>query len=414
MARPLHVLPPVVGSGPDVHWRAAPREPLLLIRSPTRTRARSTIALCLAAALLVPAGGVLGHGAARTAQAKDPVRRRGTAEPSEQQRQRRLRIRRGCDFLEGKQRDDGAFGDNRAVVALTALSVLALMAEGSTDGRGRHGKAVEDGLDFLIRLIERRTPGVRYHPGYFWHPHDSSSRMHGQGFATLALASALGTSTGKRAAQIRRVLMKAVACIETSQTGTGGFGYQPTRSAEHEGSVTVAVAQGLRAARDAGVLVDHNVVKRGLNYLKQSQKRDGSFQYSLHQDQSSYALTAAALSSFFLYGQYRDDRDHTFKRGIKYMRDQLRGRVDVSWYYYGHFYAAWACWQWDGHTWTPSSKHLWGWWHSRVYPDLFDRQRGDGSFEPVDGRYDYGPVLSTAFAVLTLAIPDELLPIFQR
>ena len=49
-----------------------------------------------------------------------------------------------------------------------------------------------------------------------------------------------------------------------------------------------------------------------------------------------------------------------------------------------------------------------------MYPHLIPRQRHDGSFEADSTRYDYGPVLSTAFAVLTLAIPDETLPIFQR
>ena len=40
--------------------------------------------------------------------------------------------------------------------------------------------------------------------------------------------------------------------------------------------------------------------------------------------------------------------------------------------------------------------------------------RSSGAFETDSGRYDYGPVLSTAFAVLTLAIPDETIPVFQR
>lgn len=411
-----HLLSPATPS-----LRRGPTRNLVLdVHPPTRVHAWLA---CLVAAGLITAGG-----AGRSAQAKDPaVRERGTPEPEDKRIERRSCIRRGCDFLcgipgtrpetkdyAGVQRTDGGFGDNRAVVALTALAVLALMSEGSMDGRGRHGQAIERGLNFLLGLIETPKPPGRYHEGYFWFPQDSSSRMHGQGFATLALASALGTSTGPRAQRIRLALMKAVACIELAQSTTGGFGYRPEPDTDHEGSVTVAVAQGLRAARDAGVLVDHNVIRHGLHYLKQSQKTDGSFQYSLHQDQSTYALTAAALSAFFLYGSYQDDAERTLERGIRYLRLKLETRVDVSWYYYGHFYAAWACWQWDGHTWAAKGDNLWGWWQNRVYESLKDRQRDDGSFEPDSGRYDYGPVLSTAFAVLTLAIPDEVLPIFQR
>ncbi len=393
---------------------------------PSPSRPRRLLTLVLAGTLLLPAALLSGSS---VVLAKDDSALTGrTLEPRKQRDRRRKAIRRGCDFLcgkpgsqpgsakyQGKQRADGGFGDNRAVVALTSLAVLALMADGSTDGRGRHGKAVKLGISFLLKLVEKPKPGKRYPEGYFWFPQDGTSRMHGQGFATLALATALGTSKGDRAARIRKALVKAVACIEGAQTTQGGFGYQPEPSTDHEGSVTVAVAQGLRAARDAGIVVDGDVIKKGLHYLKKSQKSDGSFQYSLHQDQSSYALTAAALSSFFLYGKYKDDGKLTITRAIEYMRGKLSRHTDVAWYYYGHFYAAWAAWQWDGHTWAPKGKNLWGWWHRKVYPDLLDRQRTtDGSFEPDSGRYDYGPVLSTAFAILTLAIPDEVIPIFQR
>lgn len=361
-------------------------------------------------------------------------RERGTPEPRQHRLERRKAIAKGCDFLcgrpgsvpsmkdyRGKQRIDGGFGDDRAVVALTSLAALALMADGSTDGRGRHGMAVHRALDFLLRLIKTKKPGARadgtggrYPEGYFWHPKDTTSRMHGQGFATLALATALGTSKGARAREIRKALVKAVSCVEGAQTRHGGFGYQPVPSTDHEGSVTVAIAQGLRGARDAGITISNTLVAQGLGYLKRSQKKDGSFKYSLHQDQSSYALTAAALASFFLYGKYDDDDNLTITRAIRYMKGRIARDPEISWYYYGHFYAAWACWQWDGNTWKDNGTNLWGWWHKRVYPHLISRQTNSGSFEPDSGRYDYGPVLSTSFAILTLAIPDESIPVFQR
>lgn len=394
------------------------------VRACPRRDARPWRAFLLVALALATAGAPLGRGRAALAR-EGEWRERGTPESETSRRIRRQAIRQGCAFLAGRpgslpgtpdyagrQRSDGGWGEDKAVVALTALSVLALMSDGSTDGRGPHGQAVKRGIDFLLRLIEERPLSSRYHDGYFWFPQDSSSRMHGQGYATLALATALGTSRGERAQRIRRVLEKAVRCIEQAQAQTGGFGYEPRPDEGHEGSVTVAVAQGLRAARDAGIAVRNEVIRRGLRYLKDSQKRDGSFQYSLTQEQSSYALTAAALSSFFLYGSYRDDPERTLERGIVYLRANLREHD--QWYYYGHFHAAWACWQWDGHTWADREENLWGWWHSQVFPDMLQRQRADGSFEEERGRHDFGPVLSTAFAVCTLAIPDEQVPIFQR
>ncbi|MHC5011665.1 MAG: prenyltransferase/squalene oxidase repeat-containing protein [Planctomycetota bacterium] len=278
------------------------------------------------------------------------------------------------------------------------------------------------GLNFLLKLVKPQLSvdpdRLQWPVGYFYFPHDNNSKMHGQGYATLALATALGTSTGERHRDLRAVVDKAVACIEQSQTETGGFGYEPVANADHEGSVTVTVAQGLRAARDAGVLVNENVVRKGLHYLKRSQNvSDGSFRYSVYLERSSYALTAAALSSFLLYGRYQDDTDRTIERGMEYMMGRVEHVLRTGeWYYYGNFYAAWTCWQMDGDEWDPASGGYWARWHRRVYPHLIAGQReGDGSWEEdYDRRFDFGPLLPTAFAVLTLAIPDEVLPIFQR
>ncbi len=377
-----------------------------------RPTVRRIAVLLVMSTLVVCLGGKIDL---RDAQARDEVRR-GVPENPMQRRNRRRAIKRGCDFLASKQRTDGGWGENRVVVALTSLTVLALMSNGSTDGRGPHGKQVRKGIDFLLRIVEgKEKRKKRWHEGYFDYPQDNTSRMHGQGYATLALATALGTSSSERYNRIKSVLKKAVACIEYAQTTTGGFGYKPMPSADHEGSVTVAVAQGLRAARDAGILINSQVVRKGLHYLKRSQKRDGSFKYSTHQDQSTYALTAAALSSFYLYGEYSEKE--VIAKGISYMKTRLRSRgPDLNWYYYGHFYAAWTAWQHDGHTWEKrGTENFWAFWQDVVYTDLLEqKQREDGSFYQDNGRYNFGPVLSTAFAVLTLAIPDEVVPIFQR
>ena len=64
--------------------------------------------------------------------------------------------------------------------------------------------------------------------------------------------------------------MAAVARIEGSQGDEGGWNYEPYRSLQHEGSVTVALVQALRAAKDAGVRVDPDVVARAVQYVEPS------------------------------------------------------------------------------------------------------------------------------------------------
>jgi hypothetical protein len=382
---------------------------------PPEARRRRGAVLALSLVFLCAGGG-------REARAEDRPEA-GTARDGALERARRSAIRNGCRYIKENQRSDGGWGENKAVVAITSLCLLALMADGSTDGRGPYGAEVTKGLDFLLRLVDPNVDPDRipYPVGYFHHPQDNNSRMHGQGYATLAVATALGTSSGERYRDLRAVLAKAVECIEGAQTGTGGFGYEPRGSADHEGSVTVTVAQGLRAARDAGLLVDYDVVKRGLRYLKRSQndapgsEEDGSFRYSIYVPRSSYALTAAAVSSFFLYGEYADDPDRTIQRGLDYMMRSL-DLVTQSreWWYYGNFYAAWTTWQKDGDR-PDLPGGYWARWHRHVYPILIrDQRAGDGGWaDPID-RFNFGDLLATAFAVLTLAIPDETLPVFQR
>lgn len=354
---------------------------------------------------------------------------------------RRKAIEAGCDWIATRQNQDGSFGDNKACVAFTALSTLALMSAGSGVARGPHGESVRKGIDFLVKLVEKppRTDAV-LPKGYFHTPQDNNSKMHGQGYATLALASALSSADTEFGRRIRDVLRLAVACAEDSQTGTGGWGYDPSSGVEHEGSVTVTVAQGLRAARDAGIRVNVEVVRKGLRYLAMSQKRlgkgndeDGSFKYSLAQERSTYALTAAAVSSFYLFGEYGGDEESTkrIEDAIAYLRRKLRAQMkSQEWFFYGHFYAAWAAWQHDGQKPLPEEGQRWGgepldsdiertaqfWgpWHAKVYPFLLRMQRADGHWMDEYDKFAFGDLLPTAFAVLTLAIPDEALPIFQR
>lgn len=369
------------------------------------------------AAPTLPAGVVPGgRGPGGVAEARDTSPRAISREPLESRLRRRRAIARGCAYIARNQEDlGGTFGDVNGVVAITSLCVLALMANGSSDHRGPYRDQVRKGIDFLLARAEA-PKSERDPPGYIVDGQDQTSRMHGHGFATLALACALGTSEKDRSVRIRKALVGAIDCIVRAQATTGGFGYEPRPDNDHEGSVTVCVAQGLRAARDTGLHVDARVIRNGLRYLEKSQNEEGGFNYSLTRQNSTYALTAAALSSFFLYGRYEDGTDARISRGLKYMRKAIdRGQGDQPWYYYGHFYAAWALYQWDGGTWEVRPGNEWATWQEEIYPHMMARQlEADGSFEPESGRHDYGPLLSTAFAVLTLSIPDEGLPIFQR
>lgn len=294
-----------------------------------------------------------------------------------------------------------------APVAVTALGALAWMAGGSAPDRGPNGRACSAAIDWLVERTDRDARSERV--GYVSRTGDALSRMHGHGFATLALAQACVLSPRTpRGARIREALILAVKCIETSQGVEGGWDYEPRKGLAHENSITITAVQALRAAKEAGVEVDRAVIKRAVDYVSRTQKPDGSFRYALGDPTSSVALTAAAISTFQMTGTYegkpiRDGYDFIARRfALRESAEGADGDLVVC-PYYERFYVAQAMWQ-----------HLEGstygaWWHGEA-PRVLGTQRADGSWS--DPRF--GDAYATAMNCLVLAVPEGLLPIFQR
>jgi hypothetical protein len=281
---------------------------------------------------------------------------------------------------------------------VTAISALSFMAAGHLPDRGRYGTAVRRAVGWLVDHCNDE--------GFFTTDADSISRMHGQGYALLALTQAYGMDT-EDSDQRRRMhdaIERAVKLIERAQGETGGWFYEPRRMAVHEGSITVCLLQALRAAHDIGFAVDSGVIEHARRYMAKSQdERTGKFRYAINDPKTSWALTAAALSTLNAMGNYGGtelqlgfdalQRSDPFTAGVGYEAFQD----------YGSLYAAQAYWQF--HDQRPFER----WWPAFVAA-CADRQRPDGEF--FNG--DYGNVYATAVVSLTLQVPFGYLPIFQR
>jgi hypothetical protein len=230
--------------------------------------------------------------------------------------------------------------------------------------------------------------------------------MHGQGYALLALTQAYGMvgADEVRRERLRSAIERGVALIEACQGETGGWYYDPRRVAPHEGSITVCMIQALRAARDAGFAVDTAVIDRAMEYMRQSQHPEtGRFRYAINDPKTSWALTAAALSTLNALGDYGSD---VLMRGFEALErsDPIGGQGRYEAFQdYGALYAAQAYWQ------HPDRRAFDRWWPQFV-SQCAERQRPDGDF--YDG--DYGNVYATAIVTLTLQVPLGYLPIFQR
>lgn len=345
----------------------------------------------------------------------------------------RLRaIRRGLDWLATRQESsdgsvlvDDAEAAQRAPVAVTAFAALAWMAGGSGPTRGPHQDNVRRAIEYLLACVHSSTDK---HPGYIEDRGERTSRTHGHGLATLALAQAYTVSPrsplGKR---IGKALEAAVQRIEISQGAEGGWEYEPYRTLGHEGSVTVCLVQALRAAKNAGVRVDSEVIKRAVAYVERLQVMEisgqgspggrlGGFRYKLGDAQVSVALTAAALSTLHASGVYDGPR---VAEGYDYVWRELLLRQDdptehsAAFPYYERFYLSQALWQ---HRETEHFRR----WAEPLMDEIVGAQDESGRWR--DERFiqgsrivnRYGAAYATACNVLFLALPDDTLPIFHR
>ena len=241
--------------------------------------------------------------------------------------------------------------------------------------------------------------------GYISVGGDEKSETHGHGYATLALAEAYGMSP-KRSARLERALVAAVRLIERIQGTEGGWYYQPRVMALHEGSITVCLVQALRAARNSGIQVDGGVIRRAEDYLLRLQNPDGLFRYDLSEtSKSSVALTAAGIATLNMAGHYDTG---VIQNGVDAiwagLTPDAQGKIENSAFpFYRRLYIAQAFWQLSDET------HFERWFETER-EKIVRRQRRDGSWN--DPRW--GECYATAVNCLVLAIPEGLLPIFQR
>ncbi len=326
----------------------------------------------------------------------------------------RAAIERGLAFLASQQakETDGSIpslGSSPARLAVTALGALAYMSAGNAAERGPYGTQVAQAVDHLLSRADLdSTSRTR---GYITDA-SPNSKLHGHGFASLALSEAYSMSPkSARGARIAQVLELSLTLMETSQGVEGAWIYDPVRSIEHEGSVTIALVQAMRSAKNAGLRVNPEVITRAIDYVRRSQREDGAFRYAIGNDQVSVALTAAAISTLNATGKYHGPE---IQQGFDHIQRELalremplagsgKSAQAPAWPYYERLYLAQAYWQ------NPNRRIFDDWFESER-KELLRTQNEDGSWD----NQRFGPTYATAINVLVLAIPDQLLPIFQR
>jgi hypothetical protein len=317
---------------------------------------------------------------------------------------------KGLDWLTKNQAADGSWPSTHSI-AVTSFACLAYLSAADEPFRDERGKALVKGLQFLMG---QQKDGVFPQQGHTW--------IHGQGFATLALAEAYGrtlfckTQPDMDVKAVRAAVAKAVAAIAKNQSTSGGWWYTPGSPEQHEGSTTVCAVQALVSAANFGIAIDDKVLDRGFEYLKQSQSADGGFNYRLGDGTSMKEGTAADVATLGLMQKFDFP---VMIKGYQFLVKLTPAAISAERFpYYGHFYGCMGM-RLLGQEYADDKAFREGTrnYIAGVQKDLLAWQTKEGTW-PVKGHFAGGNEAtthySTAFATLTLCVPEGRLSVYNR
>ncbi|MBL8795071.1 MAG: terpene cyclase/mutase family protein [Planctomycetia bacterium] len=333
-------------------------------------------------------------------------------------------VNKGLSYLAKAQHRDGHWEANGSQypTSMTALAGLALLMEGSTMREGKYADNVRRAVDWLVDRSQRN--GMIGNPNNF---SEAQRYMYGHGFSLLFLASVYGEEEdGERRKKLEDILTRGVDFVGKAQTNRGGWGYVSAADGQNfdEGSVTITQLQGLRAARNAGIVVPKKVIDDAVKYLEKCTTPRGGVIYSLAHGNAAVGgerppLTAAAVACAFSAGEYNGD---LAKKWLKFCQTSIpvdkSGRDSFGHWEYTHFYYAQAVYILGDEGFaklfpqSPADQRLtWGKYRETVFDYLASRQNAsDGSWS----QGHIGPVFTTACHLVILQLDNATLPIFQR
>ena len=289
---------------------------------------------------------------------------------------------RGLAYLAKNQNAQGSWNDSMGnEPGVVALCVVAFLAHGEDPNHGPFAANIKRGIDFLLAQQNQSN-------GYI------GNSMYNHGFATLALAEAYGVVDNPK---IAPALKKSVDLILSAQkrNRSDAWRYTPD-STDADTTVSGCQLVALYAARNAGLPVPDEAVKKGLAYMARCRGTDGSYGYTSASG-GKPTLTAIGVLCLSLA---KEKEGKGFQASVEYLRKQMTYR-DRHYPYYFEYYMSQALFHADTAAWEE--------WNSLNIRYLSASQSRDGSWPG-----NKGQSFNTAGSLLSLALNYRYLPIYEK
>jgi len=297
-------------------------------------------------------------------------------------------IRKGLEWLIQQQdKRSGAFGRKHPQVS-TALSSLALIAQGHITQRSAYHENFIHGLKYLCLKDKNHT-------NYYY----KEGRMYSHALVSLTLSEALGVlPQEKDNNMIKGVLEKAIDHIVNSQVKDesseffGGWRYTPT-SKDADLSVSALQILALHSARNNGLEVPLQTLDHASKFVRgMYSNTTKSFTYMTSKQASPAMRAAGVVAMNVLKLNHSSDDLNKIINSASFLLNYIpKERSKHFWYtnYYAFTAASIMGGKYDDFVLTLKN-------------EMIKKQNDNGSFE---GDSKYGNVYSTAFALISFGAP---------
>ena len=346
-----------------------------------------------------------------------------------------LSTRRGLEWLAKQQKEDGSFAcPKQAQPSVTSFCLMAFLAQGESPADGKYQQQLTRAISFILDqqkpngLIAATAPREVPIPRDVDHNTVGNPSVYNHAISGLALAEAYGQCNAEQAERIAPVIEKAIAAtLEMQRWGgkkardVGGWRYlnlHDNGRFDSDLSITGWQLAFLRSARNAGFDVPKESVDAAVKYVENCFLKHRGLQVHAYFPKVTISCTRAmagagvlalahagkhdskeaiASGEWILKHDFNNYNDDTPVYGAEWLPDR---------YHYGCFLCTQGMFQLGGKYWE------------QFFPPLANtllaNQQADGAWPPERREKQYGSCYSTSLVILSLSVPNQLLPIFQR
>ena len=343
-------------------------------------------------------------------------------------------VGRGLKFLATEQQDDGSFKTQEsAQPGVTSLCLMAFLAQGESPADGKYQQQLSKAVDYIVAqqkdngLIATTAPDGVPIPRNVKHFGVGETSVYNHAISALALAEAYGQCNPEQAKKLTPVIQKAIAAtLEMQKWGgkkphdVGGWRYQgkhfPTDDSDL--SITGWQLMFLRSAKNAGFEVPKESIDSAVKYVENCFLKDPDRKVHAYLVGRRVAVTRAMAGSGVLamaHAGKHDSQDaigsadwilrHDFSN-----YDSDTPLYGAAWLVELYHYASFVC--------TQAMFQMGGKYWEQFFPPLVDvllaNQQANGSWSSNSREKPFGSCYATSLCILSLSVPNQMLPIFQR